>query len=381
MKRTRARHYLTGETWEYELEGAQVVSLRIVDAPAESDLWVAPGLVDLQLNGQRGVDFHDPNIQLDDFRRLALDLDQDGVAWALATITTQSQERIASAITRWSQAKRVEPEIARRLPAMHLEGPYLSPHDGPRGAHPRDHIRPPDWEEFQRWQELADGGIILLTISPEWDTAPEFIRKAVASGVRISLGHLSATRDQIRAAVDAGATLSTHLGNGAHAQLDRHPNYLWHQLAEDRLTAMVIADGHHLPDEVLKCFVRCKGRDRIVAVSDRTGMGGMPAGRYDNTPLGAVEVLVDGRLVVAGQRRFLAGAALPLWAALSRLVRATDLTRGDAIAACSTQAAAAVGREHLLSSNPHRGTAIFLRWYEDGSVKLEQMLRDGHCSL
>ncbi len=132
-------------------------------------------------------------------------------------------------------------------------------------------------------------------------------------------------------------------------------------MADDRLTAMVIADGHHLPDEVLRCFVRCKGRERLVAVSDMTGMGGMPPGRYDRTALGAVEVLEDGRLVVAGQRRYLAGAALPLWRAIERLANVTDLTLAEAIDACSTRPAAIVGCDVAAMPDAAKCLALLLQ--------------------
>src|SRR5690606_36313484 len=155
-------------------------------------------------------------------------------------------------------------------------------------------------------QDAAEEAIRLLALSPEHEGSDAFIANAVQSGVLIAIGHTQATSDQIRSAVDAGARMSTHLGNGAHPMLRRHPNYLWDQLAEDRLTASLIVDGHHLPPAVVKTFVRAKGAERCVLVSDVTGMAGMPPGRYDQTSIGPVEVLEDGRLVVAGQRQYLA---------------------------------------------------------------------------
>src|SRR5206468_8402774 len=131
--------------------------------------------------------------------------------------------------------------------------------------------------------------------------SPSFIERAVASGVVVAIGHTKATGDQIRAAVDAGATLSTHLGNGAHPLIRRHPNYIWEQLAEDRLMASLIVDGHHLPPSVVKSMVRAKTPARCVLVSDITALGGMPPGRYSGG-LGDLEVLESGKLVLADQR-------------------------------------------------------------------------------
>ena len=218
-----------------------------------------------------------------------------------------------------------------RIIGIHLEGPYISPEDGPRGAHPAAHVRAPDWDEFQALQEAAEGLIRLTTLAPEWPGACDFIRRAVDAGVVVAIGHTAASSEQIAAAANAGATLSTHLGNGAHGQMRRHPNYLWDQLAEDRLRASLIADGFHLPPAVLKTFVRAKGVDSCILVSDITGMGGMPPGRYRTPGLGEVEVLASGKLVVAGQRQYLAGAARHLRECVGVLIRDADVTAPQAV--------------------------------------------------
>src|SRR5262249_8138444 len=153
-------------------------------------------------------------------------------------------------------------DLAAAVPGLHVEGPYLSPEDGPRGAHPLEHIRPPDWDEFQRFLEAAGGRIRLLTLAPEAEAALPFIERLPAAGIVVAIGHTGADPETIHAAVRAGARLSTHLGNGAHSMIRRHPNYIWEQLACDDLTASVIADGHHLPASVLKCFARVKGAER-----------------------------------------------------------------------------------------------------------------------
>jgi N-acetylglucosamine-6-phosphate deacetylase len=228
------------------------------------------------------------------------------------------------------------------VPGIHLEGPYISSEEGPRGAHPREHCRPPDWDEFQWLQDAARGYIRLITLSPEFPGVLDFVRRVVASGVLVSLGHTNATCDQIRAAVDAGAQMSTHLGNGAHAFIHRHANYLWEQLAEDRLTATLIADGHHLPPSVLKCLVRGKTPQRVVLISDITGIAGAvgtAAGPYEHASLGRVEILDDGRAVVAGQREYLAGATQPLHVGVVNVMRLAGVTLSAAIDMASTRPA------------------------------------------
>jgi N-acetylglucosamine-6-phosphate deacetylase len=147
----------------------------------------------------------------------------------------------------------------------------------------------------------------------------------------IAIGHTAANSDQIRAAVDAGASMSTHLGNGAHGQIRRHPNYIWDQLADDRLVASLIVDGHHLPPAVVKSFVRGKTPERCVLVSDLVGMAGMPPGQYKNTSIGNIEILDDGRIVVAGQRQYLAGAGLPITYGVANVMRFTECDLRTAI--------------------------------------------------
>lgn len=335
-----ARRYDSGDAVRVDVRDGVIQEITPTsDTPS---LFVAPGFVDLQVNGYRGRDFGSPQLTVEDVAAISLGLDRHGVTGYLATITTNSRETITHALTVIDQACRTQPEIEQRVWGVHVEGPYISPQDGPRGAHPRVHCRPPDWDEFRAWQEAAGGRIQILTLSPEYDEAPAFIAKAVASGVLVAIGHTNATSEQIRAAVEAGARMSTHLGNGAHPQIRRHPNYIWDQLAEDRLTASIIADGHHLPPAVIKSFVRGKTPDRIVLVSDITGMGGMPPGRY-NSALGEVEVLEDGKLVVAGQRDLLAGAALAIDHCIAHMLRCGEVNLRAAIDMASVGPARLIG--------------------------------------
>ena len=300
--------------------------------PAARELpWIGPGLVDLQVNGFGGQEFTDPGLTVEHVLQISLQMDADGVTRYLPTATTNGFDVLAHTLSTIAAACLASPEVASRVPGIHLEGPYLSPHEGPRGAHPRAHCRTPDWEEFSRLQQAAQGRIRILTLSPEYEGVTQFIRRAVDSGVLVAIGHTSADSAQIRAAVDAGASMSTHLGNGAHGQLRRHPNYIWDQLAEDRLVASLIVDGHHLPAEVVKSFVRGKTVQRCVLVSDMVGMAGMPPGRYANTAVGDIELLDDGRIVVADQTQYLAGASLPLTVGIANLMRFTDVDLPTAI--------------------------------------------------
>jgi N-acetylglucosamine-6-phosphate deacetylase len=310
-------------------EGTRLLAVSPTVSSNDLDLpWISPGWIDLQVNGYEGLDF--AAMHASDVAEVTTRLTADGVTRYLPTITTNSFETTRDALSRIANALRESPKQAFSIPGIHLEGPYISREDGPRGAHPRIHCREYSWDEFLAWQDVADGNIRLLTLSPEYPGADIFIQKVVKSGVIVAIGHTAASSQQIAAAVDAGATFSTHLGNGCHAQLPRHPNYLWDQLANDRLMASFIADGFHVPPSTLKAMIRAKGVERSVLISDVTSLAGVPPGRYE-TGLGEVEVLEDGRLVVAGQRTLLAGAALPLELGVANVMNFAELTLQQAI--------------------------------------------------
>ncbi len=199
---------------------------------------------------------------------------------------------------------------SRMVLGIHLEGPFLSERDGYRGAHPIEAIRDLDWGLFEDLQTASGRRIVLVTLAPERPGAIEFIRRATASGVTVALGHTAADGPTIRQAVDAGARLSTHLGNGIAAELSRHPNPIWHQAAEDALFASFIADGHHLDPATLRVLARAKGPGKTILVSDASPLSGLPPGTY-----GDWGVESSGRIVVAGTP-YLAGSNQTLEVAL-----------------------------------------------------------------
>jgi len=315
---------------EGRIESCEPLSEECGPGGSEPLPYVAPGFFDLQVNGYQGRDFTSPHLTVDHVYEVADALWQFGVTRFLPTVTTQAYEVLIHCVRTIAQAVNEFPILRHRIPGIHLEGPYISREDGPRGAHPRAHVREPDWDEFCRFQEAATGLIRLVTISPEYETSADFIRKATREGVTVSIGHTAASPRQIREAVAAGARMSTHLGNGCHLMLPRHPNYLWEQLAADELYASFIADGFHLPAAFIKVALRTKG-DRAVLVSDLSAMAGLPPGRYA-TPLCELEILEDGRLVVAGQRQLLAGAAQPITTGIMNAVLLGKATLPQAVA-------------------------------------------------
>jgi N-acetylglucosamine-6-phosphate deacetylase len=318
---------------DVRIEGERISAVadaRPGETPAVGgEAWhVAPGLFDIQVNGFAGHDYNAPPFDDASVQAIVDALLALGVTQHLPTVVTGSHGRMLASIRAVASARR-DRRIARALPGLHLEGPYISPVDGPRGAHPMKHVRPPDWDEFQQFQEAAEGLIRLVTLSPEWDGAADFIAKLVAAGIVVALGHTDMTADQMRAAVDAGARLSTHLGNGSHASLDRHNNYFYQQLAEDRLWASLIVDGHHLPPPLTKIIARTKGAERLVLISDAVAAAGMPPGIHHFGDL-RVEVSETKRVSLPGTP-YLAGSALDLPSGIENVIRFAGVSLTDAI--------------------------------------------------
>jgi len=300
--------------------------------------YLAPGWIDIQVNGFAAVDYNDPATPADEIARSIHALFATGVTRFYPTVITGSPERMEGALRNLARAKDSLSE-GGAIDGFHVEGPHICPEDGPRGAHPRQWVRPPDLDEFHRWQDATGGRVRIVTLSPEWPDAPRYIEKITAEGVVAALGHMQATGAQIADAVAAGATLSTHVGNGAHAVLRRHPNYLWEQLAEDRLMADFIVDGIHLDAAFLKVAVRAKGVQRSVLVTDAATPAGAAPGRYRLGEL-EVDLTPDQRVVLAGQDR-LAGSALRMDRGIENLVRLAGLPLSDAIRMATTNAAVA----------------------------------------
>lgn len=306
-----------------------ITRLERVEGDPTAD-WVSPGWLDIQVNGFEG---HDPNaVGADEGATIEMvrALWRHGVTGVCPTICTESEGHIVAALRAIGVACEADPLVAESVVGIHVEGPHIATEDGPRGAHPLRHVRPPNLEEYRRWQDAAGGRIAIVTLSPEYPDAVAYIRGVVADGVIASVGHTNATGDQIRAAVDAGARWSTHLGNGAHAMLRRHPNYIWDQLAEDRLSAGFIFDGHHLPPAVMRTVVRAKGVERTVLVSDAISVAGLAPGDYALPDGAAVTLRPTGRVELSGTP-FLAGAAAALPACVANAMRHAGLPLSDAV--------------------------------------------------
>ena len=336
--------------------------------PAPTKEFLAPGFIDVQVNGFAGVDYNDPSSSHDAIAQSIRIMFSTGVTRFFPTVITGSEERMIAAMRNLRAAKeemqRAQMPEAYSIEAFHIEGPHISPENGPRGAHPLEHIRPPDIEEFKRWQEAAGGHIRLVTVSPEYAETPHYIRELTRQGVVASIGHTKATGEQIQAAVDAGAAMSTHLGNAAHPSLPKIANYIWDQLAQDSLTASFILDGIHIPGPFFRAAVRAKGIERAVLVTDAVMPAMCAPGPYK---LGQVDVELhpEGRVTIRGTDR-LAGSALRMDRAIGNAVRLGGISLPQAIAMATVHPARVTriaGRRRGLTPGEHADFVRF-KWDE-----------------
>jgi len=238
------------------------------------------GLVDLQINGYKGVHFSDINLTRDDFILACRGVFEAGTTAFLPTIITSPKEVYAHNLPIIAAVLQ-EAEFRGRLLGIHVEGPFISAQNGTRGVHDERWISKPDVEYLRQLNDWADEKIKLLTIAAEPEGSEKLARYAVDHGITVSLGHQMATEADLARLVRAGAVSLTHLGNGVPAMLSRHENPIWAGLGNDDLAAMIITDGHHLPVSMLKTIIKTKGPERCIVVSDAVSLAGLPAGQYE----------------------------------------------------------------------------------------------------
>ncbi len=364
----------TGEPLRITVEQGRIAAIE--PGSADETAWLSPGFIDLQINGYSGCDFNgeldDPDIVI----ALAHKVIATGTTTFLPTVITASEENIVRALGTIARARRASPLAARTMPFAHIEGPFISPENGAVGAHEREFVRPPSLDEFARWQAASGDLVGMVTLSPHWENSAEFIRALAGKGIRVSIGHTHATPEQIHAAAGAGATLSTHLGNGIAGMLPRHPNPIWAQLADDRLTATFIADGHHLPADTLKAMVRAKGIERSILISDVVALGGMPPGIYDAAVGGAVELSANGR-VSSVHSSFLAGAARPLKDGIAWAAGSAVCELGEAVKMATENPGRIVGHRGMLSVGAKADIVRFTMDMEQKRMQIETVLVEG----
>ena len=372
-----ARHYANGEPVRVTIDGNRIQRVEPAWPTAKVCDWpfVSPAFLDLQINGYGGTWFSDDALTSDAVLGMLSPHFRFGVTRLCPTLITNSFEGLATGFLAIRTACEQSPWADRMVCGCHLEGPYISAEDGPRGAHPREHVRPADWDEFQRLQQISGGRIRLVTIAPEVKNGIDFIRKAVASGVVVALGHSAATPDQIQAGVEAGAQLSTHLGNGAHSMIHRHRNVIFEQLAEPRLSASLIVDGHHLPPSLVRTFLKVKSPQKTILTCDAAGWAGCPPGIYENK-LGRSEILTTGKLVVAGQQELLAGSTQDTGACVANVMAFAGVSLKDAVDMASKNPAGLLGQEVVRLRRGSRADLVVFQ-VKDRSLQVETTIAGG----
>jgi N-acetylglucosamine-6-phosphate deacetylase len=296
------------------------------------------GFVDLQVNGFAGNNFSDASLTLDQAAATCAALAQRGTLAFCPTVITSAVEVYRRVLPVLAEAVQRSAAWPGRLLGIHLEGPFISLEDGAIGVHPREFVQSPSIELFNELYDLAEGQVALLTLAPEIPGALDLIQHAVERGVVVSIGHTLADAHAIRAAIDAGASLSTHLGNGCPNYLHRHFNPLWPQLAAPELAAMIITDGHHLPPEVITTILAAKGPNRVIVTSDAAPAAGCGPGEY---AFFSTRVLLEpsGRLRNL-ERDTLAGSSATLLDCMNVLAGLRQLSEEDLWQ---------VGRDHPLA--------------------------------
>jgi N-acetylglucosamine-6-phosphate deacetylase len=301
------------------------------DHGQRTEVMRIPGLVDLQVNGFRGVDFSGDALTEVGFARACRDLLNAGTTAFLPTLITspaaiyeRNLPMIAKVIARQ--------EFQERVPGIHLEGPFLSPQEGARGAHNAEWVRKPDVTYLEKLIALAQGKVKLLTLAADQDGAEKLARYATNHGIPVSLGHHMADERDLERLVTVGAKALTHLGNGTPALLARHQNPIWAGLANDDLAAMIIADGHHLPAALLKTIIRAKGPERCIVVSDAAPLAGLSPGEYDS--MGAkVRLEANGKLYNPATG-YMAGSSATILTCANHLASLGIVSPGELIRMC-----------------------------------------------
>lgn len=378
----RGKSIFTGQGCSIQVSEGKIVSNDYVDDLSEDEqrVWISPGFFDIQVNGFLGSDYSLSDLSHDHIRSICASLATAGTTKHVPTIVTSPHSRIIRNLETMADAMDSYAEIRDAIPLFHIEGPYISPEDGPRGAHDPQYLRDPDLYEYQEWQAASRNRIGIVTLAPERRGAIKFIEHVAADGVLVSIGHSAADPETIVKAVEAGAKLSTHLGNGSHEFVQRLHNYLWQQLAEDRLFASIICDGYHLPKAVVNTFLRTKTLDRLILVSDAALLGGLEPGQRKWGDID-VEIHPDGHLSLVGTA-FLAGAGHLLDWDIAHFIAYTGARLSDAIRLCTNNPALLLGLNDYCSMEMQRGSVADLCVFRfskgDKKLTVEKTMRCGN---
>ncbi len=305
-----AREYRTGKGIQVAWQSGAVTCVE----PAEvtEDIWIAPGLTDLQVNGYGGVDFQDSALTLESLRKAVRALQRDGCFQFFPTLITDDWSAMIARLRRIRGFREQCPELQAAIAGWHLEGPFLSPVPGYCGAHPKEKMIRPTPGHIRELREATGNDPVLLTVAPEQEGVLEVLPLAASLGIRISLGHSNASAAQLAAAVRGGAVSFTHLGNGCPQALDRHDNILWRVIGSEALHPGLIPDSIHISPALFRILHRAMDPARFWYTTDAVHPAGAPCGRYRILGGTEVEVGPDQVVRVPGAANFAGSALRPL---------------------------------------------------------------------
>lgn len=359
-------------------DGKILAVKKILRLPEErAGLIVAPGFIDNQVNGFAGISFTFGGGELtaDGVRKATLELWKTGVTTYLPTLTTNSHELLLKNFTILGEVID-DPGLLGTIPGFHLEGPFISPADGYRGAHPLRYVRKPDWNEFTELNKAARNRIIEVTLAPETEGAMDFISKCRENGIIVGLGHHNADAATVYEAIDHGARIATHLGNGCANMINRHLNPLWPQLADSRLMISIIGDGFHLNPEEIRVFYRIKGPEKTIITSDVTSYAALPPGKFTNVEGDTLELTPEGMVRYPAQN-VLAGSASPIKKGIANVMDVTGCSLEEAVNMASRNPAELYGFKDRGSLEPGKRADLVLFRLQHGEIVVEKTIVAG----
>ena len=367
-------HYADGKPVQVKISDGKIESVQRIEKLSDenSKLIIAPGFFDNQVNGFAGVSFSfgGSDLTTEGIETATRELWKKGVTTYLPTLTTNSQELLVKNFGILAESMDNE-NIRGSIPGFHLEGPYINPEDGYRGAHPKRFVRLPNWDEFMEMVTAANNHILQVTVAPEMEGVQEFIQKCTAQGITVAVGHHNANKEQLDQAVLNGAKISTHLGNGCANMINRHRNPLWPQLANDDLMISIICDGFHLLPEEIKTFYAVKGPEKTIITSDVTSYAALEPGEYTTQTGETIELTEEGMLRYPAQN-VLYGSASPITKGVGHIMKVTGCTLADAVQMASTNPAKLYGLNDRGKLEPGKRADIVLFTLEDFQVNIQE---------
>lgn len=372
-------HYKTGKPVQIEIQDGIIKSVKDIKklSGKNAGLFIAPGFFDNQVNGFAGVSFAlgESALTNDGIEKATRELWKKGVTTYLPTLTTNSQEVLVRNFG--ILAKAVDNEKIRgSIPGFHLEGPFINPEDGYRGAHPKQFVRLPNWNEFMEMYNASGEKIMEVTIAPEMEGAQDFIKKCVEKGIVVAVGHHNATKEQLDLAVENGAQLSTHLGNGCANMINRHKNPLWPQLSNNKLKISIICDGFHLLPEEINVFYKVKGVENTIITSDVTSYAALEPGIFKTETGETIELTPEGMLRYPAQN-VLYGSASPITKGVGHIMEVTGCSLGDAVQMASTNPANLYGLTDRGLLEVGKRADIILFSLDDFKVNIQKTIVKG----